>query len=142
MRMVLDNNILVSSLISAVGHPAQLANAWRDGRFELVTSGQQLTRLADVLSRPRIRELVSEPLVESLLSEIVAVATIVEPRQDVTACSDFVDNLILGIAIAAKAHVLVTGDKRHLLPLRNWEGIEIRTCAEALSLLNSPPERG
>ena len=38
MRVVLDTNVLVSALLSAGHSPALLLDAWRDNRFELLTS--------------------------------------------------------------------------------------------------------
>ncbi len=135
MRLLLDNNILVSSLLSPAGPPARLADAWRDERFELVSSKEQILRLKDVLARPKIRDQIGTELADKLLADIEAAASIVEPRRNVTASSDPEDNLILGTALAGKADLLVSGDKRHLLPLKQVEGVSIVSAVEALHLL-------
>jgi hypothetical protein len=135
MRLLLDNNILVSSLISPGGPPALLADAWRDERFELVTSAEQLARLTLVLARPKIQKLIGAELAHQLIVDLEAGAMLVEPRRDVTACGDSEDNLILGTAIAGQADFVVTGDKKHLLPLKEYEGIRIATAVEALAEL-------
>lgn len=54
MRAVVDTNIWVSALISPKGAPAQVLQAYRDGRFRLVTSEKLLDEVRDVLNRPRI----------------------------------------------------------------------------------------
>lgn len=135
MRLLLDNNILVSSLLSPAGPPARLADAWRDERFELVTSVDQIQRLANVLSRPKIRDLIGEVSAQTLLADIEAASILVEPRRDVQASTDPEDNLILGTSVAGAVELLVTGDKRHLLPLQQFEGIDIVTAVEALQRL-------
>ncbi|HVX90986.1 MAG TPA: PIN domain-containing protein, partial [Candidatus Paceibacterota bacterium] len=38
MRVIVDTNILLSALINPHGLPAQLIDAWRGARFQLVTS--------------------------------------------------------------------------------------------------------
>jgi hypothetical protein len=38
VRVVLDANVLVSAVISAVGPPREIVTAWVEGRFELVAS--------------------------------------------------------------------------------------------------------
>ena len=42
MRVVLDSNILLSALISPHAPPHRIYQAWRQGRFELVTGTIQL----------------------------------------------------------------------------------------------------
>jgi putative PIN family toxin of toxin-antitoxin system len=135
VRLLLDNNILVSGLLSPAGPPGQLADAWRDERFELISSTEQIQRLADVLARPKIRNLVGSDLAEKLIADIEAASILVEPRRDVDAATDPEDNLILGTALAGKVDLIVTGDKRHLLSLKQVEGISIVTAAEALKAL-------
>lgn len=55
LKAVLDTNVLVSALISPNGTPAQLINAWREKKFELVVSPAILEELAEVLQRGGIR---------------------------------------------------------------------------------------
>ncbi|MDW8003029.1 MAG: putative toxin-antitoxin system toxin component, PIN family [Deltaproteobacteria bacterium] len=45
------------------------------------------------------------------------------------------DNRILECAVAAKAQYLVTGDKKHLLPLKEYEGIKILSPSEFLETI-------
>lgn len=42
MRVVLDNNVLVSALLSPLGAPAQILAVYRAGRFGLVASDKHL----------------------------------------------------------------------------------------------------
>ena len=55
MKAVLDVGQFVSATIVPRGHPAQVLTAWREGRFELVTSLPILEDLHRVLFYPRIR---------------------------------------------------------------------------------------
>ena len=48
------------------------------------------------------------------------------------------DDHVLACALAAKAELIVSGDKRHLLVLGEYQGIPIRTAAEALGQLTAP----
>ena len=59
MRLVLDTNILVSSLIRKETPPYLLYRAWRQQRFDLLTSVHQLAEVEDVLTRPRLQKYVS-----------------------------------------------------------------------------------
>lgn len=43
------------------------------------------------------------------------------------------DNKIIECAVAAGADAIVTGDKKHLLPIRSFQGIKIVEIAEFLN---------
>lgn len=45
------------------------------------------------------------------------------------------DDIIIATAVAAHADYLVTGDLRHLLPIREYDGIRILTPREFLGIL-------
>ena len=48
MRVVLDTNVLLAALISPTGTPARIYEAWKAGRFDLLTSEEQLDEFARV----------------------------------------------------------------------------------------------
>ena len=50
-------------------------------------------------------------------------------------CADPKDDMVLESALAAKATHIVSGDRRHLLPLREFRGIQIVTPAEFIDVL-------
>jgi predicted nucleic acid-binding protein len=49
--------------------------------------------------------------------------------------NDPADDHILACAVSGKADVIVSGDKRHLLPLKEYEGIPIVRPADFLRML-------
>lgn len=53
------------------------------------------------------------------------------------------DDHVLACALAGKAELIVSGDKRHLLVLSEYQGIPIRTVSDALRKLTtaSPPQK-
>lgn len=53
------------------------------------------------------------------------------------ASNDPDDDHVLACALAAKAEFIVSGDKRHLLVLGDYQGIPIRTVSDALSGLTA-----
>lgn len=54
-QCVLDSNILFSALISPHGSPHRIYEAWRQRRFELVTTGIQLDELRRASRCPKFR---------------------------------------------------------------------------------------
>ena len=56
MRLVIDTNVLVSALLSGTSLPAHLIVLWREGKFDLLTSAEQLDELRRVTRYRKIRE--------------------------------------------------------------------------------------
>jgi uncharacterized protein len=75
--------------------------------------------------------------VESLLGDLAVelVPAPVEAQEAVTGDPD--DDLILACAIVAKVEVLVSGDRKHLLPVRERDGVRIITPQTLLAELRN-----
>ena len=125
MRLVVDTNILVSALLSASSLPAQLIVLWRAGRFDLLTTTEQLDELMRVTRYPKIRERLAPAIGGRLVNDLRALAITVDRLPVVDASSDPDDNYLLATAAAGGADFLITGDKRHLLGLAVYEGTKI-----------------
>ena len=137
MRVVLDTNILIGALITKGTPPDRLYQAWLRGEIELVTSTAQIAELADVLSRPRLQKFLDADEVAAIVENIGARALILEEPPAVNLSPDPNDNPILAAAIAGKADLVVSGDKKHLLALGKVEGIPITTAREAVEHLGN-----
>ena len=135
MRVVLDTNILIAALITRGTPPDGLYRAWLRGEIELVTSAAQLAEIADVVARPRLQRFLDAGEAAAILDNIGARATILEELPPVNLSPDPKDNPILASAIAGKAKLIVSGDKKHMLALRVVEGIPVVTARQALSLI-------
>lgn len=138
MRVVLDTNTLVSGIISPGGPPRRLLDGARMQAFELHSSAILLAELLDVLSRDKFaRRLEAAGLTpQGIVADLRRLASLVAPT-DVprVILADPDDDHVLACAIAARAELLVSGD-RHLLDLGgNYQGIHIASPAEAVSIL-------
>ena len=125
---------MVSALFSEASLPANLLLLWRDGRFDLLTSSDQLEELMRVTRYPRIRERLVPALASRLINEIRDLAVTVTNLPTVTLSPAPYDNYLLATALAGSADFLVTGDKRDLLPIKLFEGTRIVTVREFLTL--------
>jgi len=138
LRVVLDTNQFVSGLISARGASAQVLQAWRDHAYLLVISRTIQRDIERVLAYPKLRTKYRlDPKDTSALMELIereAVVVANPPRLNVIA-DDPDDNDVLGVAVAAGADYLVSGD-HHLLDLRRYRDIAIVTAREFLTMLN------
>jgi putative PIN family toxin of toxin-antitoxin system len=134
VRLVVDTNILISALFTDISLPAHLVVLWREGRFDLLTSAEQLDELMRVTRYPKVRERLAPVLAGRLINELRDVAVIVRNLPAVTLCSDPDDNYLLAVAAAGAADFLVTGDKRDLLRIRLHAGTRIITVRDFLML--------
>jgi putative PIN family toxin of toxin-antitoxin system len=140
LRVVLDTNVFVSSLLSTEGTPAQLLNAWREGRYMLVTSPAIIAEVVGVLESPRISKkyLIRHQDVENLVDVLKTDAVLVPGEAGVKGSvpRDPRDEMFLACAIDANADCIVSGD-RHLLDLQTYRGIPILTVNELAEKLEN-----
>ena len=132
MRVILDTNILIGALITKGTPPDRLYRAWLRGDLELVTSAAQLAELANVLARPRLQKFLDADEASALVENIGTRALILEDPPGVELSPDPKDNPILAAAIAGRVDLIVSGDKKHMLALREVEGIPVVTAHGAL----------
>ncbi len=137
MRIVLDTNILIAALITKDTPPDRLYQAWLNSEFGLVTSTAQMAEVATVLARPRLQRYLDADEAAAILENIDTRAIILDDPPNVDLSPDPKDNPILAAAIAGKADLIVSGDKKHMLALGVVEGIPIVTARDALDRLSN-----
>lgn len=137
MRVIVDTNILLSALINPHGLPAQLIDAWRGARFELVTSRDQLLELGEVARRPELRKYVIPARAGRFINDLRELATVLSRLPRVDRSRDPGDNFLLAMAEASAADYLVSGDKRDVLALESHDRTRIVTTRQLLAVLNS-----
>ena len=121
MRVVLDSNILFSSLISPHGPPHTIYQAWRHRRFELITAAVQLDELRRASRYPKFRGILQPHRVGRMLNEMQGAVMLHRLRGGYEAADPF-DTWLLALADTAGADYLVTGDKRSGLLARRRVG--------------------
>jgi putative PIN family toxin of toxin-antitoxin system len=134
VRLVVDTNILISALLVEASLSAHLIVLWRQGRFDLLTSAEQLDELMRVTRYPKIRERLAPVLAGRLINELRDIALVLKNLPTVSVCQDPYDDYLLAMAVAGAADFLVTGDKRDLLGLKLHEGTKIVTVRDFLAL--------
>jgi putative PIN family toxin of toxin-antitoxin system len=139
VRLVVDTNVLIGALLASTSLAAHLITLWREGRFELLTSADQLDEIMRVTRYPKIRERLAPALAGRLINEIRDLALLLSELPIVTASPDPHDNYLLAMAASGSADFLVTGDKRDLLALRLFEGAKFLTVRDFLILHRRMP---
>jgi putative PIN family toxin of toxin-antitoxin system len=138
LKVVLDTNIFVSSLLIKEGLPAQALDAWRDRRYLLVSSPAIISELQATLSYPRIRRkyAITDQDLAGLCALLESDALLVAGDAQVSGAvpEDPADERVLACALDAGADLIVSGD-RHLLDLDSFQGIPILTVRAFLERL-------
>lgn len=139
MRVILDTNVLLSGLLSPGGVPARLVEAWLDHRFLLISHAIQLDELREVTRRDRIRARLKPAEAGRLINQIKALAEMADRLPPVERSRDPRDDFLLALSEAAKADVLVTGDKDDLLVLDRHATTTSMTASTLAGILNLLP---
>ena len=134
MRVVLDTNILVSSLLVKVGHPGTIYRAWQQRYFTLLTCTEQLYELRTTLRKPAIAVRIKPYKAGRLVNELKDLAEVIDTLPRVERSPDPSDDFLLALSEAGKADYLVTGDKSGLLSLRIHEGTRIISARAFVTL--------
>ena len=135
MRVILDTNVLLSAFIRVDSKPYQLIEAWIDGRFELVSSAEQLAKLTRASRYPRLRRYLEPAKIGWLTNRIRDRALLVARLPEVDVAGDPADNFLLAMAEESAAHYLVTGDKSDLLPIRQHGSTRLVSVSHMVSTL-------
>jgi putative PIN family toxin of toxin-antitoxin system len=128
MNVVFDTNIFISAFVvrGSLGERAFLLAQQK--RFELCTS---VPILAETARKLRDKFDQSDQDIKDALKLISRAATIYKPTVIVNVLEDAPDNRILECALAARADLIVTGD-RHLLKLKKYQDIPIIRLADLI----------
>ena len=143
MRIVVDTNILVSALI-ATGPPRQLLDSARLGEFELCTSEPLLDELLRGLSREKFADKLARAGLSpaAIVGDLRQLAVVVSPATVPRVVADDPDDdHVLAAAIASSADLIASGDKRDLLRLVNYEGVDIVSARAAVERLEEGRRR-
>ena len=129
VKVVLDTNIYISAILFG-RKPEEIRKLSQEGKIELLVSEAIIAEVAEVLRKKFDWE---SWQISQVIDEIRETAILVIPNQTLSVIKkDEDDNRILECAVEGKAHYIISGDKRHLLPLKEYQGINILSPAEFL----------
>ena len=138
MKVVLDANIYVSSMVNTQGNPKRIVSAWQQGAIDVLISKAILDEIGRVLRYPRIvkRHKQDETAIERFLKLLENEAIIVEPTEVLGVVKDDEsDNRYLECAVKGKVQYVIRGDK-HLLDIGEYRGIVILQPAAFVAILS------
>jgi putative PIN family toxin of toxin-antitoxin system len=133
LTICVDANVFISALAFG-GKPQAVVNALFEGRCVNVTSAQILTETARNLEAKLGQP---APRVQTFIQALAALSRVVEVRSVVNVTGHTADDAVLATAVLGRCDVLVTGDKRHLLPLGRHRSVTIEAPSAFLKRFES-----
>lgn len=135
MNVVLDANVLVSFLLTRSPTISKVIQSWKNSEFKLLVSDEIMLEYKKILARLVRKSIILSVHANALLEEISKEGFNVEVISEVEASPDKKDNKYLSCARDVKADYLVTGDRKHLLKLKQFNGTKIISPKEFVEIL-------
>lgn len=128
-KVVIDANVILSGVLFG-GKPALLLDAIQKQKFTLCLSEKLCDEIFDKLTNKFHVDI----NILNQVSTILSFGDFYMPVKTVQFPLDPDDEYLLELAESCKAHYLITGDKKHILPLKKWESTKIISPSEAIDM--------
>ena len=132
LKVVIDTNVFVSGL-TFKGKPREVLDLiWR-GDIEACISSFILKELEETLKKDFSWD---RDQIKHTIEKIKARTILIQPKNKVSVIKENADdNRILECAIEGKVQYLISGDRKHLLPLKEYQATKIISPSDFLKLL-------
>lgn len=127
LKVVLDTNVLISSIINTNGIPSKILNSWRQGNFMLITSPHLLKEVRRVIHYPHIKDRyqLTEQIIKRLLWRIENKTIFAPGKLELKVIEKHpADDRVLEAGVEGDADYIVSGND-HLTDLKAYQGIQI-----------------
>jgi len=116
LLIVLDTNVLVSSMLNAKGSPGKILDLMLSDQIQLAYDNRILGEYEEVLTRPELR--LDQVKVLGAIDHIELSGKLIEPKSlPKEGYADPDDIMFAEVFITSNADALVTGNLRHYKPL-------------------------
>ena len=132
LKVALDTNVLVSATLFG-GNPEKILDLAEEGKIKILISEEMLEEFTEVLQEEFG---FSSSMAELAASGIREISTLITPTQRLSVIKEKeADNRVLECAVEGKAQHIVSGDTKHLQPLREYQEIKILSPAQFLKAI-------
>lgn len=140
LRLVLDTNVVIAGLLWN-GPPRSLLTLAIHGELiELYSSPVLLDELAHTLGYSKFAGRIESfgTSIAALVAQYALLVNVIVPTIVLRVVADDVDDdHVIAAAVAARADLIVTGDRKHLLPIGSHRGIAIVTARDVVERLKA-----
>jgi len=132
LKVALDTNVLVSATLFG-GNPEKILDLAEEGKIKILISEKILEEFREVLQEKFDFSLSMAELAASGIREI---SSLITPTQRLTVIKEKeADNRVLECAVEGRAQYIVSGDTKHLQPLKEYQEIKILSPAQFLKAI-------
>ncbi len=146
IKVVPDTNIIISGMLGSQGFPRKLLNLSLAKKIVMYGSEETFNEFCEKIRLPRIQKYLKKQIYTSdkIILDYRTIIKIVEPFEVLQgveiARDDRDDDIYFRIAKACGAKFVVSGDKKHVLSVKEYEGImtvPVSKFVESFSKLKS-----
>ncbi len=130
LKVIIDTSVILSGVLFG-GTPALLLDAIQQHKFTFCSSQEHQYEVFDKLTH---KFMVDDDVLNKV-SILFSHSLLYTPTQKVSFSQDSDDAYLLELAQVCEADYFITGDKKHLLPLKIWEKTSIISPLEAKNIL-------
>jgi len=131
MKVIIDTNVFISGL-NFSGNPGEILKLFRMGEIQVYISPFILKEIKKILFG---KFKWSERKTDKAISLIKRRAYLIKPKKSLSIVKKKdSDNRILECAVDANVQFIISGDKKHLLSLKEFEGIKIVSPTDFLNV--------
>lgn len=125
--IVPDVNVILSGMAFSDSHPSQIIQMWRKDQILFATSFSILKDLERAFNYPKVQKFLklTQSEIESVTKELLKTSIIVPEKLEVKVSPDPDDDKLFSCALESMADYIVSGDKKHVLLIKNYKGIGI-----------------
>lgn len=132
LKVCIDANVYISAIVFG-GKPKTILELAFNRKYTLVTSAVIINEAhRNLVGKLKFPEEVAQEVFEKILN----IAAVYEPLGQIQYINHAKDTLVLETALLGRCDILVTGDKKDLLPLREFQGIIIEPPSAFLNRIN------
>ena len=131
IKVCLDSNIFISALLFD-GKPEEILFLASKGDIKIIISPSILVEVKKNLTE---KFDLQEGEVKKLIKNITSISQLMIPKTKINKVSYLPDNRILEAALEGGVDYIVTGDKKHLLSLKEFKGIPIVTPTQFMKIM-------
>jgi putative PIN family toxin of toxin-antitoxin system len=129
VKVVPDTNIIISGMLGSQGFPRQLLNLSLAKRVVMYGSEETFNEFCEKIKLPRMEKYLKKQMYtpDKIILDYKSIIKIVEPFEVLDGVQianwDRDDDIYFRIAKACGAQVVVSGDKKHVLSVKEYDGI-------------------
>jgi uncharacterized protein len=135
MKVVIDTNDFISAMIGRK-HLEKLSRVLVNNNVEIFGEEKLITEIRNVGYREKFRKYISINDVDLFVETIKLRLTFIETKTEIFDCNDPNDNYLLSLAVDSDSQYLITGDKKDLISMNPYKGINIIKLHEFLEIMD------